>query len=634
MTKKTIDFENLYVYEGNKVAYMAGQKILQFPGEIFNPFYVYATGSFGKTYFLWALHTEFTKKEPALFFTPKEFEDYLQNTNQYDSAIFVDDINRINEKYQEQMLAMIDILIAKNKQLCFSGNAPPRELKNVNAKIISRLEGGLVCDLQAPREMALVDFIKKKSEERGIIIPDDIALELTQLSAGSFRMIDGMLNRLVAYASLGNISFDLNSIRLILKEFYPRGIYSPVTSLVEELKKSADAVLSEISEKKDPLSEYKEKIYIWEMKGFDTSELKPFLDGDIETVASAYNTFIKRVERLIELQKEFGAIDISKDPETSMKIETMLFSPDKIEEIEQLLSGMKEKAQAEERKPFENYILSECNRTAIELYEKTILPNLGKKFNPYVIFGNKGTGKTTLCREIFDDLKARGFRPVVCDFAQGIKEPFKSISDKNALLIDNFHKIFEMEENVRNEYAEMILGFIKNENAVFFFCEPINPDLKLTESEKLIFEFGVEASLKEPDPEMVKRILNSKLSPTEFEEIQKKGMPQFKNFNEIDDFVRNLRAPVAEPEPVPAQEIISLGLPGEESAQPVPEVSAVQKPEPEQKEFVQPIEQPPVPEPIASVEVPLRKLKEQRLLVQEIADELLEENYEPLGKKE
>ncbi|MEO0205473.1 MAG: DnaA/Hda family protein, partial [candidate division WOR-3 bacterium] len=538
MTKKTVDFENLYIYEGNKVAFMAAQKIIQFPGEIFNPFYVYAIGSFGKTYFLWALHTEFTKKESALFFTPKEFEDYLQNTNQYDSAIFVDDINRINEKYQEQMLAMIDILIAKNKQLCFSGNAPPRELKNVNAKIISRLEGGLVCDLQAPREMALVDFIKKKSEERGIIIPDDIALELTQLSAGSFRMIDGMLNRLVAYASLGNINFDLNTVRLILKEFYPRGIYSPVASLVEELKKSADAVLSEIPEKKDALSEYKEKIYIWEMKGFDTSELKPLLDGDIETIANAYNTFIKKVERLIELQKEFGAVDISKDPETSMKIETMLFSPDKIEEIEHLLSNIKEKLQAEERKPFENYLISECNRTVIELYEKTILPNLGKKFNPYVVMGSNGTGKTLLCQAISDDLKTKGFHPVILDFARESKEYVKAISNKNALLIDNFHKIFEIEESSRNEYIENMLDFIKNERPVFIFSEPLNPDIKLNENEKLIFEFGVEASLKEPDPEMIRMLLSAKLSSNELEEVEKKGIPQFKNFNEIDDFVK------------------------------------------------------------------------------------------------
>lgn len=633
MIKKTTDFQNLYIYEGNKVAFMAAQKIIEFPGEIFNPFYLYATSSYGKTYFLWALYGEFTKKESALFFTPKEFEDYLQTTNQFDSAIFVDDINRIAERYQEQMLTVVDILISKNKQLCFSGNVAPRELKNLSSKIISRIEGGLVCDLQAPREMALVDFIKKKSEERGIILPDDIALELTQISAGSFRTIDGMLNRLVAYASLGNITFDLNTVRLILKEFYPRGIYSPVASLVEELKKSADAILSEISEKKDPYSEYKEKIYIWEMKGFDTSELKPLLDGNIETLADAYNKFIKKVEKLIELQKDFGAIDTSKFPEEAMRIETMLFSPDKTEEIENLLSKIKERLKAEEKKPFENYIVSECNRTALELYEKSILPNLGKKFNPYVIFGHSGTGKTFLCAEIFSDLKIKGYKPVVIDFEKQFAELQQILDAKNALLIDNFHKILQMEQDMRNKYTEIILDYIKQESPVFIFSEPFSEEMQLTENEKLLFEFGVEARLNAPDPEITKTLLSAKLTPEEFEEVQRKGIPQFKNFNEFDDFIKNLRIPQPVTEVPETETVVSLGLPGEESIIPAPELEEVKEPEPQQLETAELVEPVKTSEPAVSVEEPLKKLKEQRLLVQEILDELLEESYEPLNKK-
>ncbi|MGQ9534117.1 MAG: DnaA ATPase domain-containing protein [bacterium] len=634
MIKKTVDFENFYVYEGNKVAFMAAQKIVEFPGEIFNPLYVYGTGSYGKTYFLWALYGEFSKKEPALFFTPKEFENYLENTNQFDTAIFVDDINRIGEKYQDAMLGIVDILISKNKQMCFSGNVPPRELKNLTSKLISRLEGGLVCDLQAPREMALVDFIKKKSEERGIIIPDEIALELTQLSAGSFRAIDGMLNRLVIYASLGNITFDLNTVRLILKEFYPRGIYSPVASLLEELKKSADAILPEISEKKDPYSEYREKIYIWEMKGFDTSELKPLLNNNIETLANAYNIFIKKVEKLIELQKEFGALDTSKFPEEAMKIETMLFSPNKIEEIEKLLATIKEKIKVEEKKPFENYLIGECNKTVIELYEKSILPNLGKKFNPYVVFGPAGTGKTFLCQEISRDLQIRGYKPLILDFEQQINDLLQCLDGKDALLIDNFHKIIKIDENLRKKYIEIIIDYIKQEHPVFIFSEPFSEDVTFTENEKLIFEFGVEATLNEPDAEITKILLRSKITPEEFERILIKGLPQFKNFYELEDYIKNLEKRAAAPEAPSTEEIISLGLPGEESIVPLQEIIETEELEPQQLKITEAMEPAKPPEsPPLMVEEPLKKIKEHRLFVPEIIDELLEENYEPLTKK-
>ncbi|MEO0123609.1 MAG: DnaA/Hda family protein [candidate division WOR-3 bacterium] len=632
MIKKNFSFDNFYVYEGNKVAFMAAQKVVQFPGEVFNPLYVYATGSYGKTHFLWTLYTELSKKESAFIFTPREFEEYLQQNTQFDTAVFVDDINRVNERFQDSILAMIDILITKNKQLCFSGNAPPRELKNLGTKVISRIEGGLVCDLQAPREIALVEFIKKKSEERGIIVPDEIALELTQLSGGSLRTIDGMLNRLVAYASLGNITFDLNTIRLILKEFYPRGIYSPVASLVEELKKSADEVITEIAEVKDPRTEYKEKIYIWEMKGFDTSALKPLLDAEIDTLASAYNVFIKKVERLIELQKEFGALNVSKFPEDAMKIETMLFSPDKIEEIEALLNSIKERLKGEEKKPFRNYWITDCNRTVVELYEKTIIPSLGKEFNPYIVFGGAGTGKTFLCQTIAEDLKFRGYNPVIMDFesdTQALSE-LKELAD--VLLIDNFHKIFLLDFDLRNKLIENIIGHIKQEKGVFIFSEPFGDNVTLNDNEKMVLQLGIEANLKEPDPEITELYLKSKVSPEEYEIIKAKGIPEFKSFQEIDSFIVDLRKPQVVVEEKPAEEIISLGLPGEEVLKPAIEEPIIEKIEP-REEITQIIE--PAVEPQSKpAETQFKKLKEERLIIQELSDELLEENYVPLPRSE
>ncbi|GAH06758.1 unnamed protein product, partial [marine sediment metagenome] len=86
-------------------------------------------------------------------------------------------------------------------------------------------------------------MIKKKSSEAGILLSDEVVLELAQISTGSVRAIEGMINRLIAYSSLGNLSVEIDSVRMILKEFYPKGIYSPVSSLLEELKKNASEIL-------------------------------------------------------------------------------------------------------------------------------------------------------------------------------------------------------------------------------------------------------------------------------------------------------------------------------------------------------------------------------------------------------
>ena len=249
--KREINFENFYVYDGNKVAYLAAQKVVEFPGELFNPLYIYGGTGLGKTHLLWTIYSELNKKSKTLFFSAKDFEKYVEETSDFDTPLIVDDFHTISQEYHEVILGIIDAFLASNTQICFSGNAAPRELKNVDARLLSRLEGGLVCDLQPPKEIALVDMIKKKSGEAGILLPDEVALEVAQISTGSIRVIEGMINRLIAYSSLGNLSFDINSIRMILKDFYPKGIYSPVSSLLEELKKDASEVLQDLSEKLD-----------------------------------------------------------------------------------------------------------------------------------------------------------------------------------------------------------------------------------------------------------------------------------------------------------------------------------------------------------------------------------------------
>ncbi|MEO0142578.1 MAG: DnaA/Hda family protein [candidate division WOR-3 bacterium] len=614
---KNISLENFYVYEGNRVAYLAAQKIIQFPGEIFNPFYIFSGGSFGKTHLLWAIYEELKKKGEVFIFTGKEFEKYLADTDVFNTPVIVDDLHLISDKYQEKLLTMIDVLLLNNRQMCFSGNVAPRELKNLNQKIISRLEGGLVCDILPPKELQLVEFIKKKSEEKGVIIPDEIALELTHLAVGSLRTVEGMVNRLAAYASLGNVSLDLGNIRLILKEFYPKGIYSPVSSLLEELKKNADEVLNEIAEGVDLRKEYKEKIYIWEMKGFDISGLKPLIEGDIEVLTNAYNEFIKKVERLIELQKEFGTLDTSKAPEEAIKVETMLFSPDKIPDIEKLIAEIKSRTLETEMPPkFAEYLVGECNQTAYDIYHNSIVPNLGKRFNPFIIFGGKGTGKTYLLEAISDDLKRRHYKVYFNDLAQGSGFTFEEEAGFNALILDNFSSIFSADEKRRKDFFELMMSFIKNDRPVFIASLPFPENVALSDDERLTFELGIEVFLSPPTPDIIEKILRKRLKEAELEEAQKKGIPAFNSFYEIDEYVNSLLKKMPEPEAV--SEIVHLGLPGEEEPTSVPvEQEITEKSTPEKQVVLEEL----APHP------PLKKLKEERLILTHIADELIEENF-------
>ncbi len=575
--KRELNFENFYVYEGNKVAYLAAQKIIEFPGELFNPLYIHGGTGLGKTHLLWALCQEVSKKQPARFFSAKEFEKYLDEAKVVDTVLVVDDLHAISVQYHDSVLGAIETLLTNNKQICFSGNVALRQLKNINPELLSRFEGGLVCDILPPKEMALVEMIKKKSGEAGILLPDEIALELAQISTGSIRAIEGMINRLVAYSSLGNVTLDIESVRMILKEFYPKGIYSPVSSLLEELKKDAHEVLEDVSERVDVREEYREKIYVWEMKGFDTSSLKTLLDGDIELLKQQYADFIKKVERLIALQREFGALDARRFPDEAMKIESMLFSPAHLPDIEELINKIKKSAEEEIDRTFKTYIVGENNKNVFEIYKQQVVPNLGEKFNPFIVYGKEGMGKTRFLEAVKSELAAQGRSVIFFDLAS-VDDIVKLIAaeEYEILILDNFHNTFAVATGLRTKIFNAVLNAINSGKAVFYSSKTFPTDVSMSDEEKKTFEYGIETELKAPTSDVAEAYVRSHLPSQQAERIISQGMPEFQSFYAIDEFLQSIdekkseditfSIPDKEPQDA-AQEggLISLGLPGEEA---------------------------------------------------------------------
>ena len=561
--KRELNFENFYIHEGNDVAYLAAQRVIEFPGELFNPFYVCGGIGLGKTHLLQAINFELGKKSTVLFFTAQEFEKYLEENRKIDTPIIVDDLHTISAKYQRVLWEIIDVSLANNWQLCFSGDLVPRDLKNFDAKLVSRLEGGLVCDLQPPKETVLLDMIRKKSEDAGINLSDEVISELTQLSNGSTRAIDGMINRLRAKVSLGNVSLDLESVRSILKEFYPRGIYSPVESLLHELKKNAVDVLQNVSKTTSVRDGYREKIYIWKMKGFNTSSLESSLDGDIELLEKTYEDFIQKVERLTKIQREFSELDTGNFPVEAMKIELMLFSLDHVDIVEKFISDLTERI--EKPKPqetFNTFIIGESNRNAYNVYRNQVLKSLGEKLNPFIIRGKKGTGKTHFLEAISSDLRTHNKSVLFFDLAKE-QELLASSDIKNidVIILDNLPCIFATQDDKRKRIFELIMNCIKADKEVIVSTNVSHHDLSLAKDENIIFELGLEVELNEPSPELVLAYVESKLDPARVKEIIDKGLLKFTSFYEVNDYLNYFSTEAL-------TELVPLGLPGEEISEP------------------------------------------------------------------
>ncbi|OGC41415.1 hypothetical protein A2Y85_02560 [candidate division WOR-3 bacterium RBG_13_43_14] len=614
--KRKLNLENFYVYDGNKIAILAIKKIIEFPGELFNPLYIYSATGLGKSHLYWALHDELNKKIKTLYFSIKDFEQYLEKTKIYDTPLIIDDLQSLDERFSELLLGLIDSFVATNRQICFSGNAAPRELTKFDSRLWSRLEGGLVCDIVAPKEFALVELIKRKSEEQGILLPDEVSLEIAQISTGSIRTIEGMINRLVAYSSLGNVQLDSSNVRMILKDFYPKGIYSPVSSLLEELKKNASEVLQQVSESIDERGEYREKIYIWEMKGFDTSSLKLLIDSDINDFRREYDVFIKKVEKLMELQKEYGSIDFGDHPDEAMQIESMLFSPDRVDEIESIISGLRKPEVKEEPKdPFAGLIIGKCNENAYRIYHEQITVDLGGKFNPFVIYGQEGCGKTVLLQAILNDLSARDKKVIMIDLAV-IDNFAEDTNDYDVVLIDNFSRFFKGSSETKKEGIEHITNLLRTGKLVILSSEPLT-GIDMPEEYKQLFDLGLEVELEKPSADVVTELLKQRIPIEEVEIIVQEGLPVFNNYYEIGVFVENRKAPAKDETET---DLVPLGLPGEkEKADTVAEPDVESGLDWDKDEISQ--------ESGIDIKQPLKKLHEERLIIEEIKGEFVEENF-------
>jgi chromosomal replication initiation ATPase DnaA len=639
--KRELNFKNFYIHAGNEVAYLAAQKVIESLGEIFNPFYVYGDTGMGKTHLLRAIHFGSAQKCTVLFFTAKEFEKYVDEGKKIDTPVIVDDIHILSSKYQKVIAEVIDTSLANNRQTCFSGNRAPRDMENIDATLLSRLEGGLVCDIQPPKQDVLADMIRKKSEELGINLLDDVVTELAHACNGSVRAAEGMINRLKVHASRGVVSFDTLTVRSVLKEFYPKGLYTPVSSLVQEFKKDATEILQDVSKKLNIRDLYKEKIQLWEVKGYDMSSLKTVLNGDITVLKRRYDDFIKSVKRLTALQEELRSLDTSHFPDEMLKIESMLFSPRHVDEVEKLVTHIKRGIVEEEPEPaeekheeaveekqiktkesgeteelseaFKTFIIGDNNKSAYTIYKKQILKNLGKKLNPFIIFGKKGTGKTYFLNAINKDLVIQKASVGFFDLATD-NELRKACEVQRAdvLILDNFTHIFSASKDQRNKIFKLILSYIKKDKAVFIGSEVIPADEILSEEEKIIFEIGLEVQFTAPDSVVAGQYIMSKLGSEEATKIIRRGLPKFESFYEIDDFLASFKPPAP-------MSVVPLGFPGEDSEDTHNGMTAEVPADEESKIQIS-----------ESVSLQQRKLmvtRDDRYMFTDITDELIEENY-------
>jgi len=239
---KTISLNPNYTFENfveggcNQLARSAAQAVAQKPGgNAFNPLMLYGNVGLGKTHIVQAIGNEVKLKCPNKFviYVPSEqftgqFIENLRNnsiqefTNFYLQAdvLILDDIQFLSgkEKTQEIFFHIFNHLHHAGKQIIMTSDCPPRELKGLQDRLLSRFKWGLTADLQPPDFETRVAIIKNKIRADGIDIGEDLINYIAEFVDTNIRELEGVIISLIAHASLNKTNLNVALAKQVLRK--------------------------------------------------------------------------------------------------------------------------------------------------------------------------------------------------------------------------------------------------------------------------------------------------------------------------------------------------------------------------------------------------------------------------------
>ena len=312
-------FGSFITSKTNRFASTSALDVANNPARDYNPLFIFAKLSFGKTHLLNAIGNHFLSNNPtakvryvfANQFSSNfslasrnrkitEFRKYYKNLD----LLLLDDIHMLagREKSQQELITILNLLCESRKQVVVAGNSPPSQIYTLLAHLRSRLEGGLLAEIHSPDQQIKIKIIQKKAKEKKLQLPDDVAFFLANTTSDLKTVMQYMVS-LETYTSLYQREIDISTVKSIIK----KRLFLKI-SLNEIQKHTAEyfsiSLSDLISNRKKRKFSYPRQVAMYlcrNLTDFSFKEIgKAFGNKDHSTVIYA----LKRVEKEKEIKKE------------------------------------------------------------------------------------------------------------------------------------------------------------------------------------------------------------------------------------------------------------------------------------------------------------------------------------------
>jgi len=226
-------FQSFVVGKNNKFAYAAAVAVAHAPDKAYNPLFLYGKSGLGKTHLLNAIARQILDKNPKekiVLIPAEKFAEELdqaiknndlrgfRNIIRKSKVLMIDDFQFLAGKdaAQDELMHIIDETLQSGGQVVVASDRLPREIPRLSDQLATKIQGGMIADIQPPEKQTRIEIIKRKAKEKGKEMPESVLDFIAENVQTNVRELEAALNRLIAFSTVMKVNIDLQLAKEVL----------------------------------------------------------------------------------------------------------------------------------------------------------------------------------------------------------------------------------------------------------------------------------------------------------------------------------------------------------------------------------------------------------------------------------